>query len=56
MKGDYHEERTLILNENDSRTIFSTWFMVMGLEVMVFSTIFKHMSGISWQLVLLVNL
>jgi hypothetical protein len=24
MAGDYHEERTIILNENDSRAIFST--------------------------------
>jgi len=30
MTGDYHEERTPILNENNSRTIFATWFMVMG--------------------------
>jgi len=28
MTGDYHEERTLILNEHDSRAIFLTWFTV----------------------------
>jgi hypothetical protein len=28
MTTDYHEERTLILNENDSRAIYSMWFRV----------------------------
>jgi len=33
MTGDYHEERTIILKENDSRVVLSTWFTVGGYGV-----------------------
>jgi hypothetical protein len=52
MTADYHEERTIILNENDSRAILWTWFTV---GIMVFSTTFKNISAISLRSVLLVE-
>ena len=52
MTADYHEERTIILNENDSQAIFWT---DSRLGVMVFSTTFKNISVISWRSVLLVE-
>ena len=52
MTADYHEERTIILNENDSQAIIWT---DSRLGVMVFSTTFKNISVISWRSVLLVE-
>ena len=51
MTGDYHEERTLVLNEHDSWPIFLTWFTVKNYGVMVL----EHIAVILWRSVVLVG-
>jgi len=52
MTGDHHEERTIILNENDSRQYYRR---ESRLGAMVFSTTFNNILAILWRSVLLVE-